>query len=116
MAPLVTISDIDELSTRPGRRFIEVTQLVKDWNRDPSRRSLMVLEPPTSGSRAHRTAMAAITRCLCMRDRVALPTWVHDYGPLAEPVSLSGESLDGPMGAAALAAKYCILTLSWLPG
>jgi len=95
---MLTIAEIGELSRESGRRYVEIAQFVKDWNRDPSRRLLMVLEAPEGGSVAHRTALAALVRCLCAREKVSVPRWVDHYGPLDEPFALSGEPLDGAMG------------------
>jgi len=89
--PLVMVADVSDLARASGRKFNGVSQFVKDWNRDPSRRLLMIETEPVDGSVGHRTALAALVRCLCGRDSVPLPRWVRGYGPLKEPYALSGD-------------------------
>lgn len=90
MSPLLFVADVRDLARVEDRKFNDVSQFVKDWNRDPSRRMLMIETGPTDGSVEHRTAMAALVRCLCARDHVRLPGWVREFPPLLEPYALSG--------------------------
>ncbi len=96
--PLVEIADIAPLSRGDDRPFVPIAQFVKDWNRDPSRRTLMIDSPPTLWSREHRTALAAIVRCLCARDSHPIPRWARTVEPLSAPYSLSGVDLESKFG------------------
>ena len=70
------------LMSEPTSRgcFRPLGQFAMAWNRHPELRAAMIdTPPPDGGDRFHLAAVAAVVHCLCARDGVAVPGWVHCY-------------------------------------
>ena len=76
------VSDMPVLMAEPSSRgqFQPLIQFVMNWNHRPELRAKMLEGPPPEGAdRFHLASIAAVVHCLCARDGLTVPEWVHRY-------------------------------------
>lgn len=101
-----SVADMPALMAEPTSRgqFRPLIQFVMFWNHRPELRAKMLEGPPPDGAdRFHLASIASVVHCLCARDGLPVPEWVHLYRVVPER-TLSGRPVTSDFGRLVKAA------------